>query len=177
MTVLLRVPRLYPEMEEATVGRWVTNEGAAIAARTPVVEIITDKVSYDVEAPEAEGGEALTLLARCAAEKSVLPVESILAVLGSPGEVLPDWQAENTRTAAARQAALRGEITRPSAATSTPTPVRTVEVGAPAGVIRATPAARRAARAAGVELEQVATIAAGATVTEADVERYLEKEG
>ncbi|MCA1596268.1 MAG: hypothetical protein LC772_07570 [Chloroflexi bacterium] len=175
MPILLRIPRLYPEMEEATVGRWMAGVGDTLQPHQPIVEIITDKVSYEVESPENAG--TVVLLIACAAEKSTLPVDSVLAIMGSADETqaaLPDWRAENVAIAAARRASLQtpsaGPVSRPG-----PSPSAAVG-GLPAsqpGVIRATPAARRAVKAAGVTLEEVAAGAAGATVTETDVERYL----
>ena len=174
MASFLKIPRLYPEMEEATVGRWIAHEGDTIPASRPVVEIITDKVSYEIEAPD----DPVTLIRVCAAEKTVLAVGSVVAILGRPGESadsLPDWQRENEAIAAERAASLahasplgaapRGAGPLPE---TTPTPSER-----PAGVIRATPAARRAARAAGASLEEIAAASAGETVTEADVERFL----
>jgi pyruvate dehydrogenase E2 component (dihydrolipoamide acetyltransferase) len=160
-------------MEEATVGHWHAAEGAAVAPLAPVVEIITDKVSYDIEAPDDPAGSIL--LVCCAPEKAVLPVDSVIAIVGRAGEspgTLPDWRAENADLAAKHQAQLQagsGQATPPAvgAADAAPGPA------APAGIIRATPAARRAARAAGVTLEDVALSAAGSTITEADVEAFV----
>ncbi|HET6383759.1 MAG TPA: biotin/lipoyl-containing protein [Armatimonadota bacterium] len=174
MTMLLRVPRLYPEMEEATIGQWLIREGEPVAPRAPVVEIITDKVSYEVEAPEGE--EELVLLSACAPEKSVLPVESVLAILGLAGTTaLPDWRAENERLASERQ--LADGTSEKALSRETDAAGLTASPTGPAVIVRATPAARRAARAAGVELAEIAKIASSATVTEADVERYLRENG
>ena len=174
MAISIRIPRLYPEMEEATVGRWIVKEGEPVEPRSPIVEIITDKVSYEVEAPETPDDSNLVLLLICAAEKSVLPVDSIVGVLGGAAEdrdALPDWQAENKSLAEARQSALGTAVgaSLPSA-TAAPGPGPAL---ASAGTVRATPAARRSAKAAGVSLEDVAATAAGATVTEEDVANYL----
>lgn len=176
MASFLRLPRLYPEMEDATIGRWAIPAGESISPHAPIVEIITDKVSYDVEAPEGEGAEGWVLLEACAAEKSVLPVESVLAVLGRPGEStagLPDWRGENAAIAERRRAEMGG-TTSPAAQSAVPAAAAaTAGPTAPGAPIRATPAARRAARAAEVTLEDVAAIASGATITEGDVERFL----
>ena len=175
MAVLIRIPRLYPEMEEATVGHWHATEGAAVAPRAPVVEIITDKVSYDIEAPD-DPAESI-LLVCCTPEKAVLPVDSIIAIIGRTGESsasLPDWRAENADLATKHQAQLQAGSGQAAPATVGTAPAAS-GAAAPAGIIRATPAARRAARTAGVTLEDVVLSATGSTITEADVETFVRR--
>lgn len=49
----VRVPTLGESVTEATVGAWLKNEGDAISADEPLVELETDKVSVNVAAPSA----------------------------------------------------------------------------------------------------------------------------
>lgn len=134
---------LYPEMEEATIGRWMAAPGEAVAADQPIAELITDKVAYEYQSPAAG-----TILAILPAEKSVVPIGTILAVIGDPGEAVEELEAlldENRRLAAAREASLTAVLE----ATATQSAAPAVK---PGGAVRATPAARRLARERGVEL-------------------------
>src|ERR1700746_477607 len=47
----IRVPALGDSVSEATVGRWFKAAGAAVKADEPVVELETDKVTLEVNAP------------------------------------------------------------------------------------------------------------------------------
>jgi 2-oxoglutarate dehydrogenase E2 component (dihydrolipoamide succinyltransferase) len=67
MATEIRVPALGESVLEATVGRWFKKEGEAVRADEPVVELETDKVTLEVNAPAAgvlaeifvESGEAV----------------------------------------------------------------------------------------------------------------------
>jgi pyruvate dehydrogenase E2 component (dihydrolipoamide acetyltransferase) len=130
-------------MEEATIGRWLVAEGAAVTAGQPIADLITDKVAYEYQSPEAG-----ILLVRFPTEKSVIPVGTTLAVVGEPGEVVENMEeimAANRRLAAARDASLSAMLDATATQVSTTTP-------APSRSVRATPAARRLARERGVDL-------------------------
>jgi 2-oxoglutarate dehydrogenase E2 component (dihydrolipoamide succinyltransferase) len=51
MTVEIRVPTLGESVSEATVGKWFKKAGDAVAMDEPVVELETDKVTLEVNAP------------------------------------------------------------------------------------------------------------------------------
>jgi pyruvate dehydrogenase E2 component (dihydrolipoamide acetyltransferase) len=144
MAQMITLDPLYPEMEEATIGRWLVAEGDVVTAGQPLAELITDKVAYEFESPEAG-----TILAVLPAEKSVVPTGSTLLVVGAPGETVANraaLEAENRRLAAEREAALTA-LHEATAMAPAPAPA-----AAPGGPVRATPAARRLARERGVEL-------------------------
>ncbi len=162
MAQSLILSALYPEMEEATVGQWLVTAGATVTEGQPLAELITEKVVYEYTAPEAG-----TLLVILTAEKSVVPVGTVLAVLGAPGEAVAnrdDLLAENKRLLAEREAALTiiHQATAVMPTSSSP---------APAGgqAIRATPAARRLARERGVDLAQVTGTGPGGMITVDDI--------
>jgi 2-oxoglutarate dehydrogenase E2 component (dihydrolipoamide succinyltransferase) len=52
-TIELLVPTLGESVSEATVARWLKGEGEAVAADEPLVELETDKVTLEVNAPAA----------------------------------------------------------------------------------------------------------------------------
>jgi pyruvate dehydrogenase E2 component (dihydrolipoamide acetyltransferase) len=150
---------LYPEMEEATLGRWLAAPGDAVTDGQPLAELITDKVAYEFQSPAAG-----TLLAQLVAEKSVVPVGTVLAVLGEAGAEVDNreaLEAENRRLAEARETALSAM----HLAASAPAPAA---AAAPAAV-RATPAARRLARERGVDLSTIKGTGPGGMISVEDI--------
>ena len=53
MTTEIRVPGLGESVTEATVAKWLKNQGEAVRADEPLVELETDKVTVEVPAPSA----------------------------------------------------------------------------------------------------------------------------
>ncbi|SFK50434.1 2-oxoglutarate dehydrogenase complex dihydrolipoyllysine-residue succinyltransferase [Methylocapsa palsarum] len=53
MTTEIRVPTLGESVTEATIGRWFKKTGDAVKADEPIVELETDKVTLEVNAPAA----------------------------------------------------------------------------------------------------------------------------
>src|SRR5271166_5249458 len=51
MTIEIRVPTLGESVSEATIGRWFKKAGDAVKADEPLVELETDKVTLEVNAP------------------------------------------------------------------------------------------------------------------------------
>lgn len=161
----LAIEKWAENLEEVTLSRWLKAEGDALAVGDCLCEIITDKVTFEYEM-ELPG----TLLRIYCQEKSVLPVGYVFAFVGAPGEAPPQG-IEERNTELLREHAARTSLELdlgPDAQTSkraAPTVDRRV---------RATPAARRVAREAGVAIEAVADwTASDGPVSEADVEAYI----
>ena len=53
MVTEIRVPALGESISEATVGKWFKQRGDAVRADEPLVELETDKVTLEVNAPAA----------------------------------------------------------------------------------------------------------------------------
>ena len=51
MTTEIRVPTLGESVSEATIGRWFKKTGDAVKADEPLLELETDKVTLEVNAP------------------------------------------------------------------------------------------------------------------------------
>jgi pyruvate dehydrogenase E2 component (dihydrolipoamide acetyltransferase) len=69
---------------KVNVVRWIKREGDRIQQGEPLVELETEKVSYELESPAA--GVLLKILAR---ENVEVPVGDPLAYIGQPGDALP----------------------------------------------------------------------------------------
>src|SRR5271157_5782926 len=53
MAIEIRVPTLGESITEATVGKWFKKAGESVRADEPLVELETDKVTVEVNAPGA----------------------------------------------------------------------------------------------------------------------------
>src|ERR687894_1469092 len=85
MATELKVPTLGMDMEEATVVRWLVEDGAEVEKGDPVLEIDTDKTSFEIEAPA--GGTIRNLRGE---PGETLPVGATLAYVTAPGEEIPE---------------------------------------------------------------------------------------
>lgn len=158
----LELEALYPEMEEATLGCWLVTEGETISVGQSVAELITDKVAYEYQSPEAG-----TLLIRVVAEKSVMPVGTVLAAIGTAGESVDDLEAireRNRQLAAERDAKLRALQDATAGSTEACSSARPA-----GGAVRATPAARRLARERGIDLATIHGSGPGGMITVDDL--------
>jgi pyruvate dehydrogenase E2 component (dihydrolipoamide acetyltransferase) len=81
------MPKLSLTMKEGTVGKWYKKEGNTVEKGEPIVEIISEKATYDLEAPSSG------MLQKILVEEGVdAPVNTVLAFITSPGETLPETE-------------------------------------------------------------------------------------
>ena len=81
MAVAVEMPKLGNTVEECLIARWLKQEGQTVSAGETVVEIETDKTSFEVAAP-VDG----TVLATFFEQGALVPVFTTLFVIGNPGE-------------------------------------------------------------------------------------------
>lgn len=163
------VPQAFENMEEATLGAWLKREGDAVSCGDALCDLITEKTTFSLES------EAAGVLRRCViAEKAVVPVGTILALIGDETDELPDADAENAALSAAKKSALPEPSAAPMAAAA-PASTRAQPTSSSAPTrLRATPAARRAAKDRGVALEDVARAFPDKVLSETDVNGFAE---
>src|SRR5215208_6073226 len=82
------MPALGMAQETGKVVRWHKSEGETVAKGEPLMEVETDKVPVDVEAP-ADG----TLAAVTASEGADVPVGQTIALILAAGESAPAMRA------------------------------------------------------------------------------------
>jgi pyruvate/2-oxoglutarate dehydrogenase complex dihydrolipoamide acyltransferase (E2) component len=75
------MPKLGLTMETGAVGTWLVGEGDEVKAGAVIAEIVTEKITYDLEAETA--GVVLKILL---AEEVEVPVGTPIIVIGQPGE-------------------------------------------------------------------------------------------
>jgi pyruvate dehydrogenase E2 component (dihydrolipoamide acetyltransferase) len=162
MATELKVPKLGMDMEDANILRWMVEEGAEVEKGDPVIEIDTDKVSYEVEA-NADG----VIRGLRGVEGQTVPVGATLAYIAAAGE---EW-TEPDLTSGDQGATGGGgvppdiEAAPPAAETRPDVP----EHRNGGRVVRASPAARRAAADRGLEIEAIPGSGPGGRVYLSDV--------
>ncbi|MBT4587844.1 MAG: dihydrolipoamide succinyltransferase, partial [Rhodospirillaceae bacterium] len=77
MATEIKVPTLGESLTEATVATWLKSVGDAVAADEPILELETDKVTMEVNAPVA--GTLTEISAEAGAE---VEVGALLGVIG-----------------------------------------------------------------------------------------------
>jgi pyruvate dehydrogenase E2 component (dihydrolipoamide acetyltransferase) len=146
------MPALGIAQETGKLVRWIKNEGDPVARGEPLMEIETDKVTVEIEAP-ADG----FLGGISAAEGEDVPVGRAVAYVLAEGEDLPAAAAEPAepaRTAAAPVPATNGSST---------------VVDTPNRRVLASPKARRLARERGVRIEDLQGTGPHGAIQAADV--------
>lgn len=142
----IKVPPLGESIVEATVSRWLKNEGDPIAVGDTLVELETDKIT--VEVPAMTAG---VLTKRAHAEGDVVKVDDLLAEIDESAVGKPDTAAATAVAAPAQQP---------------PAPPPAVGNG---GEVRASPAAQRVAAERGIDLASVPGTGRGGVVSKPDV--------
>jgi len=156
MTTPLRVPALGESVTQATVGAWLKQEGEAVAADEPVVEIESEKATVAVPAPAAG-----------VLRRQLFRTGDTVAV----GQVVGELE-EGAEALAATPAPPPGAVLASKPAPPPPAPARPAApagLPAPAGPVRATPAARRLMAEQGIAPAAVAP--SGAAIRKDDVLR------
>jgi pyruvate dehydrogenase E2 component (dihydrolipoamide acetyltransferase) len=154
----ITLPKLGETVETSTIEKWLKKEGDAVAVGDILCEITTDKATLEVESYHR--GTLLKIVAPTGKE---LPVGTLIAIMGGPGEKIPDEVlAEAAAAAPASKAA-------PAAAQAPTGPMSAAERPA-GGPVVASPRARRLAKELGVAIEKVKGTGPGGRIVEADVE-------
>ncbi|MFB3818703.1 MAG: dihydrolipoamide acetyltransferase family protein [Candidatus Methylomirabilales bacterium] len=162
MATRIDMPQLGLTMETGTILQWLKAAGQPVEKGQPVVLIQTDKVEYEVESPVSG-----TLLAVVAKEGQELPVQSLMAIVGQPGEdvsaLLAAGQGGAPAPAAPAEAAGPAEAAAPSAA-----PAR-----APGERIKISPVARKLAQEHGIDIAALTPTGPEGRIVREDVERAI----
>ncbi|MGE0351814.1 MAG: pyruvate dehydrogenase complex dihydrolipoamide acetyltransferase [Gemmatimonadales bacterium] len=154
---------LSPTMEEGRLVEWKKKEGDKVAAGDVLAEVETDKAVMELVA-RADG----TMLKQLIGEGTTVPVSSLVAVLGEPGEDISGLVEATAKTAkadktekAAKAAGAATTATTAKAAT-TATTAKAAGTGRPAevvpaadGRVKASPLARKIAAERGLDLRSV----------------------
>ena len=75
------MPQAGQDLETGMVKHWFKSEGDAVAKGEPIVQIETENVNLDVEAPAAG-----VLLQIVVPDETETPIFSTIGIIGEPGE-------------------------------------------------------------------------------------------
>jgi len=192
----IKVPPLGESVVEATIGRWLKNEGDAVQTGDTIVELETDKINVEVPAQKAG-----VLTKRLKNEGDVVKVDEILGELDEnasagaatgnargadaaketapAGAAAPAQNSERATTASSSGSAAAKGSTAPASGSTAPSPAGATppddaakpasggaETASPAKVA---PAARRLAAEEQTDLSKVQGTGRGGTISKSDV--------
>jgi pyruvate dehydrogenase E2 component (dihydrolipoamide acetyltransferase) len=87
MVTKVVMPKLSLTMREGTVGQWYKKEGDTVEKGEPIVEIISEKATYDLEAP------ASGVLRKIFVGEGVdAPVDAVIAIITAPDEEISEME-------------------------------------------------------------------------------------
>ncbi len=175
MPVEVILPKVDMDMTHGTLSVWHVAEGESVAKGAALFDIETDKAAMEVEAPAAGRLHAVTAKAG-----DKVPVGTVVALIYAEGEAVAVASAARPGPASAAPEPTAPEPTPPERAVSAPAAEvhRTAREPIPAAAsdaIRATPAARTAARRAGVPLPDVPGTGPLGRVQRDDVAAHLDR--
>ena len=145
-------------MEEGLITKWLKSEGDAVSEGEAICEVETEKTTDEIQAPAS--GTLLKIVHR---EGMAVPVNAIIAVIGSEGEDISSIP----------------ELLGPAAPAPQPVPIKKAEpvrvmplVPEPSAErIRISPSARRLARERGVDITKIRGTGPGGRIVSEDILR------
>jgi len=150
------MPRLSLAMKEGTIVQWFKKEGDMVKKGEPLVEVLSEKATYEVEAP------ASGVLRKILAEEGMdVPVAGTLGIITAPDEELPEIEAVAAAPVIEAEEAVA-------------VPERKVLEKVEERII-ASPAAKRLAKEHGIDLAQVRGTGPEGRIVEEDVGSLIEE--
>jgi 2-oxoglutarate dehydrogenase E2 component (dihydrolipoamide succinyltransferase) len=164
----IHVPELGESVADATVGRWLKQEGEAVKSGEALVELETDKINFEVEA-EQDG----VLQSISKGEGETVNVGETIGTIGegAPAEA-EEEQEEQPEGEEERPQAEQPEPEAEDTGEETSNGHREVEDGAG----RASPSVRKLAQEYEVDLAEVSGSGSGGRITRDDVERLIREQ-
>lgn len=157
MPINLQMPALSPTMEEGTLAKWLVKEGDQVSSGDLLAEIETDKATMEFEAID-EGTIAKILIAE---GTDNVKVGEVIAVIAEEGEDVGDVDAAEPAPTPAPAAPAAKENPAPAPA---PAPAKSDSE------IKASPVARRMAKAKGIDLSNVTGTGPDGKIVKGDIE-------
>src|SRR6266851_1943195 len=152
------MPEMGMYMDEGVLTAWLRPAGARVELGEPILEITTEKVTFEVPSPAAG------ILHRVAEAGATLKVQTLLGYILAQGESAPVESNTEISTCQECESNLPNLEASPEAPRS-------------GGLPKASPAARRLAAQHGIDLHLVKGSGPGGRIVDADVLAHLSQEG
>jgi 2-oxoglutarate dehydrogenase E2 component (dihydrolipoamide succinyltransferase) len=157
----IHVPELGESVADATVGRWLKQEGEAVKSGEALVELETDKINFEVEAEQDGVLESISK-----DEGETVNVGEVIGTIGEgDGAALGEEQEKQPQ-------AEQEEPEAEESGDETSNGHRELEDGAG----RASPSVRKLAQEYEVDLAEVSGSGSGGRITRDDVERLIREQ-
>lgn len=170
MAVEIIMPKLGVDMQEGEIIEWKKQEGDTVNEGDVLLEINSDKTNMEIEAEDS--GVLLKIIRQ---EGDVVPVTEVIGYIGAEGESVDNIaSSEKTSEIPAPQSADAAPTVAPKEDVERPA-LATVQTALPQGdgsPVRATPAARKAAKEMGLSLGQIPGSGPKGRVHVEDVENF-----
>jgi len=167
MAVTVIMPKLGMAMREGTIVSWLVKEGDKVEKETPLAQIESEKVEYEVTAPEA--GVVRKILAK---EGSVVEVGKTIAIITAENEAFDEGAFAPTQLIAEAVKGVEAKAVeaeaKPRAGAERVEPVESEEKQ------RVSPAARKLAKELGVDISTVMGTGPGGRIVREDILKAAE---
>jgi 2-oxoglutarate dehydrogenase E2 component (dihydrolipoamide succinyltransferase) len=169
MAVEIHVPELGESVADATVGRWLKQEGEAVKSGEPLVELETDKINFEVEAEEDGVLEKIV-----SGEGETVSVGDVIGTIGEgDGQPAEEEASESSEEAEEESGDAAARAEEPEAEEPEEADGhRELEEGG----FRASPSVRKLAQEYDVDLAEVSGSGSGGRITRDDVERIIREQ-
>ncbi len=169
MAEVVRLPKMSDTMTEGVIVKWNYKVGDSVKSGDILAEVETDKATMDMEV-YAKG----TILHLALNEGDATPVDSIIAVVGNPGEdfqsLLGSAPAAPAPAAAVVEAAPVATPAAPAAHTATPAPAPVASSNDER--LKASPLAKKLAEEKGIDINQIQGSGENGRIVKKDIETF-----
>ncbi|MEY2871144.1 MAG: hypothetical protein RLZZ146_1067 [Bacteroidota bacterium] len=169
MAEVVRLPKMSDTMTEGVIVKWNYKVGDSVKSGDILAEVETDKATMDMEV-YAKG----TILHLALNEGDATPVDSIIAVVGNPGEdfqsLLGSAPAAPAPAAAVVEAAPVATPAAPAAQTATPSPAPVASSNDER--LKASPLAKKLAEEKGIDINQIQGSGENGRIVKKDIETF-----
>jgi pyruvate dehydrogenase E2 component (dihydrolipoamide acetyltransferase) len=176
MAIAVKLPKMSDTMEEGVIVSWQVKVGDEVKSGDVLAEVETDKATMDLE--NYEKGTVLHLNAE---EGQAIPIDSVIAIIGKPGESFDDLlvaaPAKAQKEESKEESAPVDSAPAAPSAPATPSPAPVSAPAAPVvssdGRVKASPLARKLAEEKGIVLNQVQGSGENGRIVKRDIEGYV----
>lgn len=168
MATKMLMPLLGQTMEEGTIVKWFKNVGDTVKEGEPLLEVLTDKVNMEVEAPES--GVLRKVYGQV---DDIIPVKDPVCIIAGADESIDDLLKDDAPAQSNAEPAKQEPVMEAPTATVAPAAVSTPSTTD--GKIFASPAAKRVAKEKGLDIAALAGrgTGPGGRIVENDVLNFI----